>query len=234
MDISTFTIDVYYVSSIRKFVTYLPRYLALLDSNELMIASKFKQVTYRDNYIICHGILRQLLSKHTGEPPETLQIEKAEFGKPFLLEFPQVSFNISHSGDVLVIAVSLRCQLGVDIECYKQRSTWEGLVKKCFAQEEIDYWYSLDTTERNADFYRIWVRKEAFVKAVGKGISLGLSQCILNPDGLESFLRVPSTLSGLVTDWQVYPLSLPENQFGAVVCNRRNATLNMTRLSRNS
>ena len=158
-----------------------------------------------------------------------MRIDKAEFGKPFLPDHPELSFNMSHSGDILAIAISSKCQLGIDIECYKARDTWEGLVKKCFASEEADYWYRLANTERSHAFYQFWVKKEAFVKAVGKGITLGLNQCVVNPDDLSSFLRVPET-AGLADKWQIYPLGLSANEFGAVVSDLKNVIPRLIKL----
>ena len=174
-------------------------------------------------------ILRQLLAKRVNESAANLRIDKAEFGKPFLPDHPEVSFNMSHSGNILAIAISTQCQLGIDVECYKARNTWEGLVKKCFAPEEADYWHSLDNAERSHVFYQFWVKKEAFVKAVGKGITLGLNQCVVNPDNSSSFLRVPE-LGGLANQWQIYSLDLAENEFSAVVCDKQNAVLHLLEL----
>lgn len=214
-------IDIYYTSSVLDFTPHLSEYLAVLDNSELTIAERFKFAEARKRYIISHGILRQLLAERVNESAANLRIDKAEFGKPFLPDHPEISFNMSHSGDILAIAISSLCRLGIDVEYYKTRNTWEGLVKKCFAPEEADYWHSLDNAERSHVFYQFWVKKEAFVKAVGKGITLGLNQCVVNPDDLSSFLRVPK-LSGSENKWQIYAMDLPDKEFGAVVCDRQN------------
>ena len=221
MLVSKTGIDIYYASSVLSFSPGLSAYLAVLDKAELATAERFKFAEIRDRYIISHGILRQLLAERVNKSPADLRIDKAEFGKPFLPDTPELSFNMSHSGDILAIAISSKCQLGIDVECYKPRDTWEGLVKKCFASEEADFWYRLDNSERSRAFYQFWVKKEAFVKAVGKGITLGLNQCVVNPDDLNSFLRVPK-LSGSENKWQIYTMDLPDREFGAVVCDRQN------------
>jgi len=222
-------IDVFYSASVLKHKSYLPSYLAILDKNERSIAERFKFADLTERYIINHGILRQLLADRLDISPTCLRIEKAEFGKPFLPDYPEISFNMSHSGDILTIAISSQCQLGIDVECYKARNTWEGLVKKCFAAKEMEYWYRLNETERGHAFYQFWVKKEAFVKAVGKGITLGLNQCIVNPEDLESFTHVPKQ-AGLASKWQIHDLELAENEFGAVVCDRKNSLLRFVSL----
>lgn len=215
------SIDIYYAASVLSFAPRLTEYLATLDKDELAIAERFKSAELRQRYIINHGILRQVLAKHLNQSATDLRIKKTPFGKPYLPDNPELSFNMSHSGDILAIAISTQCQLGVDVECYKNRNNWEGLVKKCFAAEESDYWYSLDKSERNRAFYQFWVKKEAFVKAVGKGITLGLDQCVINPNNLSTFLRVPEQKTS-ANKWQIYTLDLPKNEFGAVVCDKKN------------
>lgn len=222
-------IDIYYAASVSSFAPGLADYQASLDKDELATAERFKFTELKERYIISHGILRQLLAERVSESAASLRIEKTEFGKPLLPDHPAVSFNMSHSGDILAVAIGSQCQLGVDVECYKPRNAWEGLVKKCFAPEEADFWYSLDKAERSHAFYQFWVKKEAFVKAVGKGITLGLDQCVVNPDDFTSFLRVPE-LTGLADQWQIYALNLSENEFGAVVCDRENMRLRMIQL----
>lgn len=229
MNAAKMVIDIYYASSVLSFTPRLSSYLAVLDKHELAIAERFKFAELRDRYIINHGILRQLLAEHVNESAPDLRIDKTEFGKPFLPDYPELSFNMSHSGNILAVAISSQCQLGVDIECYKARNIWEGLVKKCFAPEEADFWYSLDKSERSRAFYQFWVKKEAFVKAVGKGITLGLNQCVVNPSDLSSFLRIPD-LGGLADQWQIYSLGLSENEFGAIVCDKKNARLQLLEL----
>ncbi|WP_428356147.1 4'-phosphopantetheinyl transferase family protein [Methyloprofundus sp.] len=219
------TIDLHYYSSVLSFTPKLADYLSLLDKDELAVAERFKFTELKQRYIISHGMLRQLLAERANESATSLRIEKTEFGKPFLADYPDLSFNMSHSGDILAIAISdSQCQLGVDVECYKTRSTLEGLVKKCFAPEEAEFWYSQDAVQRTQVFYQFWVKKEALVKAVGKGITLGLNQCVVNPDDLNSFLRVPE-LAGLATQWQIYPLDLSNQEFGATVCNKQSTVL---------
>lgn len=222
-------IDIYYAASVLGFLSNLSYYQVLLDKDELAIAERFKFSKLRERYIINHGILRQLLAERVNESAKNLRIDKAEFGKPFLPDYPELSFNMSHSGNLLTIAISSQCQLGMDVECYKERNTWEGMVKKCFAPEEADFWYDLDSAERGRVFYQFWVKKEAFVKAVGKGITLGLDQCVVNPDDLTSFLRVPEP-GDSADKWQIYSLNLSENEFGAVVSDKKNAAVQLIEL----
>ncbi len=212
------TIDVFFTDTVLSRTPQLADYFALLDKDEQQMASRFKFDELKQRYIICHGILRELLATYVAEPAAQLRIVQAQYGKPYLADFPELSFNMSHTGDCLAIAIGQQCRLGVDIECYKVRNTWDGLVKKCFAQQEADYWYALDTSVRGHAFYQFWVKKEAFVKAVGQGITLGLNQCVVNPNGFKTFLSVPEHCFA-AAQWHIEALVLPDNIFGAVVCD---------------
>jgi 4'-phosphopantetheinyl transferase len=143
--------DVYTTTSVSSFYHRHAHYLSLLDANELAVIDRFKFPQVRDNYIVAHGLLRETLAIYINESAGQLKFSQTEFGKPFLADYPELSFNMSHSGNSLAIAVAQQCQLGIDIEYYKSRATWAGLVKKCFALEEADYWHSLDYMSASAD-----------------------------------------------------------------------------------
>ncbi len=204
-------------------------YWSLLDKQEQAMATRFKSELLQDRYIICHGLLREQLADYIGVPAKSLRIDKAEFGKPYLKDYSEINFNMSHSGNYWLIALGEGGQIGVDIESYKSRNTWEGLVKKCFAQEEIEYWRSLKPDQQGAAFYDIWVQKEAFVKAVGQGIRLGLNQCVTNQKPYCSFLRLPESC-GAVEQWQVERLALASRVHAAIVSHQQEMIVSFIRI----
>ena len=155
-----------------------------------------------------------------NQSPEKIRIKKAEHGKPYLADYPELAFNLSHSADRLMIAIGWNCQLGVDIEICKQRINLSGLVDKCFAEEEAAYWTKLPETQKNQAFYRFWTRKEAFVKATGHGIALGLNQCVINPENPTEFLRVPDNC-GQASAWHVLDIDLGEGICSALVADKK-------------
>jgi len=223
-------VHVYASLSISEFYARQPYFLTLLDSDELETVRRFKIEKIKDNYIVAHGLLREALANYVHKAPEQLIFCKNEFGKPSLMDYPDLSFNMSHSADSLVIAVAQKCQLGIDVENYKQRDNLEGLVKKCFAPEEANYWQGLDKNEQAKAFYQFWVKKEAFVKADGKGITLGLNQCVINPNDLSYFLRVPESC-GNADQWRIYSFSLSPETMLAVVLDKLEAELQFKRFN---
>ena len=195
-------------------------YWRLLDEAEQIQAQKFKSELLHKRYVENHGRLRNLLSKTLNQLPEKISIRITEHGKPYLADYPELAFNLSHTADRLMIATGWNCQLGVDIEIGKQRINLSGLVEKCFAEEEALYWTQLPEIQKNQAFYRFWTRKEAFVKATGYGISLGLNQCVINPKNPAEFLRVPDNC-GQASVWHVQDIDLGEGIFSALVADKK-------------
>jgi 4'-phosphopantetheinyl transferase len=156
------------------------------------------------------------LADVTNTAPEQLRIRKTEHGKPYLVDYPELAFNLSHTGNQMVVAIAKNCELGVDIEHCKPRTNLATLVDKCFAEQEKNYWLKLPQAQQPQAFYRLWVRKEAFVKATGRGIALGLNQCVINPENLNEFLSIPEEY-GIAYDWLIQDIDMGVTICGAVV-----------------
>jgi len=195
-------------------------YWCVLDEAGQIQAGKFKNALLHKRYVEIHGRLRNLLAQKLNQPPEKIRIKKTEHGKPYLADHPELAFNLSHSADKLMIAVGWNCRLGVDIEICKQRINLSGLVDKCFAEEEAAYWTKLPEAQKNREFYRFWTRKEAFVKATGHGIALGLNHCVVNPANPTEFLRVPAKC-GKASEWNLLDIDLGEGICSALVVDKK-------------
>lgn len=194
-------------------------YWRILDTVEQAHAEKIKNDLLRKRYVEVHGRLRNVLSQTLNEPPEKIRIKKAEHGKPYLVDTPELAFNLSHSGSAMVIAAAWNCQLGVDMELCKPRTSLAALVDKCFAEEEIAYWHKLSEAQKIPEFYRFWTRKEAFVKATGRGIGLGLNLCVINPENQAEFLRVPADY-GRASTWHALDIALGQGVCGVLVMDK--------------
>lgn len=194
-------------------------YWRILDAAEQAHAGRIKIDLLHKRYVAVHGRLRNILAQTLHESPEEIKINKAEHGKPYLPDTPELAFNLSHSADAMVIAVGWNCQLGVDIESCKPRASLAGLVDKCFAEEEIAYWQKLPEAQKIPEFYRFWTRKEAFVKATGRGIGLGLSRCVINPENQAEFLRVPADY-GQGSMWHAQDIALGQGICSALVTDK--------------
>ena len=204
-------------------------YWSLLDDAEKARAGKIKNILLRNYYVQTHGRLRDLLAQVINDAPEKISIATTEYGKPYLVDYPGFVFNLSHSANMLVIAIGWECQLGVDTEHYKQRANLSALVDKCFADEEAVYWKNLPEIQKTLEFYRFWTRKEAFVKATGKGIALGLNSCVINPENPTEFLRVPVNC-GQVTTWRLCDIDLGQGLSTALATDKKQVNIRLMNL----
>ncbi len=203
-------------------------YWIFLNDEERQRALKFARLDLQKKFVKTRGVLRQILASYLDLKPQKIIIKTAKYGKPYLTN-GTLNFNLSHTGNQFVIAVSNTGDVGIDIEHYKDRKSISGLVKKCFSKVERDYWNDLSEQQKNIMFYRFWVRKESFVKAVGRGIALGLDQCIINPEEQDYFLEIPSEY-GQASSWRIIDIPIDDNSPCAVVIKNKPFKYKQTRL----
>ncbi len=189
-------------------------YYELLNDDEKQKSATFTRVEVQKKYIKTHGVLRKVLGDYLKTHPQEINIKTGEHGKPFVDD--ELFFNLTHTGNRFAIAVSNCGEVGIDLEHYRERNNLQGLVEKCFSKQENDYWQGLSKEQKIIMFYRFWVRKEAFVKAVGRGIALGLDQCGISPQDQSRFLTLPKEY-GVVEDWKIVDITLEEGDVCAVV-----------------
>jgi len=167
--------------------------------------------------------LRQLLAVYLAVDAKEVQFAKGEFGKPYILN-SKLSFNISHSEDQALVAVSQCTQLGVDIECWRELGNLEGLVKRNFSEAEKQQWLDVAIGEREATFFKIWTRKEAFIKATGRGLGMGVSTCGFNLQSPHNIKLSPSEY-GATSSWQCYCLDVGERVSASLIIQAESCEL---------
>ena len=204
-------------------------YWTLLNNDEKQKADKFTRLELQNKYVKTRGVLRKILASYLDKEPECIDIKMGEYGKPYLAE-GLVNFNLSHTGNKFVVAVGNVGDMGIDLEQHRNRKNLVGLVKKCFSNEESIYWHSLSEIQKTQMFFRLWVRKEAFVKAVGRGIALGLEHCVVNPESQAYFLNIPEAY-GLASDWKIVDIQLEQEDICALVTKNLEFDYNLTAFS---
>jgi 4'-phosphopantetheinyl transferase len=130
--------------------------------------------------------MRKVLSGYCRTSPDQLQFAAEKFGKPVLKDERSsfsVHFNLSHSRNLAVLAVSRDNPVGVDIEYRRTISDMECVARRFFSKHEYDQWKRLSRQHQNEAFYRCWTRKEAIIKNSGMGLSARLDtfDVSLNP-----------------------------------------------------
>lgn len=183
---------------------------ALLSPGERCRAESLKVIKVRQRFVISRAILRQLLADYMAVNCAAVELFQGPFGKPYVRQIKggHVVFNLSHTADHLVIALGCQRQIGVDIEVCRERVNLAALAGKCFSDSEFRQWQQLESEDKKVTFYRIWTRKESFVKAVGRGISLGLKFCEMSIQAPVKVLSVPDNC-GQPSDWRVIDLNVP-------------------------
>jgi 4'-phosphopantetheinyl transferase len=131
----------------------------------------------RQRCLISRGLLRTLLGRYLDRPPETLSFDYGSSGKPGLasLAIP-LQFNVSHSGELLLIAVTCGRAIGVDVEEIRRDKGVLEIAERFFSGNERDVLAGLPAELQHDAFFDCWTRKEAYIKAKGDGLSLPLDQ----------------------------------------------------------
>jgi 4'-phosphopantetheinyl transferase len=148
---------------------------SVLSEHERDRARRFRFEHLQQQFTIAHGAVRVLLGRYLSAAPDRLRFGEGSHGKPELSEpSTAIRFNLSHSNDLAVLAVAGDRDVGVDIEAMRPVPEMDEIAERYFShQEAIDLMQTAgDARERN--FFRIWTRKEAFIKAIGEGLSCPL------------------------------------------------------------
>jgi 4'-phosphopantetheinyl transferase len=147
----------------------------LLSPDEQERASRYVAPTIRSQFIVARGLLRAILAPYLAVAPEDLRFGQSDRTKPGLL-YPDASlcFNVSHSGSVGLFAVSMSREIGVDVEQSRGCPTHLELAQRFFAPAEAAALTALPAEQTEEVFFRVWTRKEAFLKLTGLGLSGGL------------------------------------------------------------
>lgn len=150
-----------------------PALEAVLSDDERDRRDRFYFAPDRQAYTVCRGSLRHILGMALAQAPDTLRFTLGPYGKPHLAD-QEVHFNVSHSADIAVIAVSETTPIGVDIEQARRLDDLFALARRHFSPTEQEVLAGLPGSERVAAFFRCWARKEAFIKAIGLGLNFPL------------------------------------------------------------
>lgn len=152
--------------------------LATLSDAERERAARFRFDRDRSRWLVAHVQTRAILGAELGVVPSEIRYAFGPKGKPSLAwpERSGVEFNLSDSGDLALLAISRSAPVGVDVEFIKPMPDLAAIAASHFAAEERETLLALPDAEQLGAFYRIWTRKEAYIKAVGTGLSHGLDR----------------------------------------------------------
>jgi 4'-phosphopantetheinyl transferase len=196
----------------------------LLSADERSRAGRFAFERDRRRYIVARARLRQLLGERLGVAPGSLQFVYNPHGKPALARRPgqrDLRFNVSHSGELAAYAFAEGRDVGVDVEAVRELPDADDIAMRFFSRRERAAYMRLPARERPQGFFNCWTRKEAFIKALGEGLSHPLERfdVSLAPGEPARFLRVGET-SGRDCGWWMESFSPVTGYVAAVVTER--------------
>jgi len=152
------------------------RCCAWLSGDEQVRAARFHFDQHARAYVLGRAVLRALLGGILGLPPAGIQFCYGPKGKPALADSGSLlRFNTSNSGNLAVYAFTEGCELGIDVEALRPIPDMEQIAARFFAPEEAAELMALAEPDRPQAFFNCWTRKEAYIKAVGDGLSVQLA-----------------------------------------------------------
>lgn len=197
-----------------------------LDETERQRADRFRIEAKRTEFIVTRGCLRQILSQlissdlKTEVTPCDIEFDYLPHGKPILTgkwKASEIQFNATHSHGLALIAATRSSRIGVDVERVRDNRDVQSLARRWFSQNEVEELRSLPTNQQSLAFFLGWTRKEAFVKAVGDGITYGLDQfdVSLSP-GHPSVLKKINNGRTITSGWSLLDIK-PSNDHAAAM-----------------
>ena len=152
-------------------------FASTLPADERECARRYLRREDQERFVITRALTRRVCAAHTGLEPHAVTFRRTSFGKPYLAAEERarqrnIEFNVSHSGDCVLIGWTEGGPVGVDVEAVEpyRRVSFTEIASSAFSADECAVLSSVTAEETAATFYRVWVRKEAVLKAEGCGV----------------------------------------------------------------
>ena len=205
-------IHIWYASLNQPFASF-EQLALLLSADEQARAMRFYFEKDRIRYASGRGILRSILGCYLNVEPEHVRLSYGEYGKPSLDRCsPEttLNFNLSHSNDLALYAIARGMSVGIDLEYIREIADMDQVVRKFFAEKEQAAFYNLHPSEQQEAFFKVWTRKEAYLKATGAGLSEPLQyvEVSVSPQDQPGLLSVTSP-STPASHWSLQDIASP-------------------------
>ncbi|HVZ39813.1 MAG TPA: 4'-phosphopantetheinyl transferase superfamily protein [Candidatus Kapabacteria bacterium] len=150
----------------------------ILQPDERERAARFLRDRDRAHFVAARGMLREVLGAYLGSNPANVRFCYGAYGKPELAPEHEsdLRFNLSHSGELALCAVTTGCSVGVDLERIRPDIEFESIALRFFSAQEVHAFSLLSDDVRPRAFFNCWTGKEAYIKAIGEGLSMPLDQ----------------------------------------------------------
>ncbi len=194
---------------------------SVLSAEEDVRAARFRFERHRRRFIVGRAVLRAIMGCYLDLPSKMVEFTYGPRGKPSVRQPGRkaICFNVSHSADLMVLAAGVDRDIGIDIEFVREMSDMDQVAENCFSETELTTYRALHEEERRQAFFRCWTRKEAYVKALGDGLSAPLDSfdVSLAPGQIPQFVNVrhdPAESSR----WKMISFDPGPGAKGAMIC----------------
>lgn len=196
------------------------RFIRTLDQEEQARANRFHFDKHRRRFMIARGFLRSLLARYLDTKPEDVRFSYGAYGKPKLdgEHHPnRLRFNVSHSREVAVFGFAYDYELGIDVEYVNHDFASEDIARRFFSRSEVETLNALPDQQKTKAFFSCWTRKEAYIKAIGSGLSHPLDQfdVTLAPGEPAALLRVAHDPQAAAR-WSFFDLDIEDDYAAAL------------------
>ena len=197
----------------------------VLAADERERARRFRFTRDHRTYVAAHWLVRRVVSRYLDVTPHVLQFTTNPYGKPELDGCRDLRFNLSHSHDVVAVAVAKSREVGIDVEQIRPELATAEIARRFFAPTEVAELDRLEGMDFVHAFFACWTRKEAYIKAVGLGLSLGLDTFAVSIAPREA-ARLLSADGGPreVARWGLHSLELAPGYAAALAVEGRELT----------
>jgi 4'-phosphopantetheinyl transferase len=202
----------------------LARYRELLSPQEREQEGRLYSPRDRHRYRLTRALVRTVLSRYAPVQPEEWVFESDSHGKPHIANqhsaATDISFNISHTRDVILLGVTHRSALGVDVETISERSPALKLAERYFSPAEVRSLRAVPAGAQLDRFFDYWTLKESYIKARGLGLSIPLDLFGFDIQGANLSLQVRSELKDTADRWRCWLIKPSDDHVGAVCVER--------------
>lgn len=206
---------------------------SVMSDAEVQRASRIRSSVARHRFMVSREALRHLLGAYMGAPPAAVAIHVGRHGKPELAcqrHTPKLRFNLSHSDALAVVALALCREVGVDVERIVAEQAPRRLVTRALSTSELVRLRRLPVSARPRAFFQAWTAKEAYLKALGTGLSRPLGEVELRAATSEpSCLAEAGGATSGTAGWGLRALPLPSGYVGSVVAEGHDWHVRMRR-----
>lgn len=206
----------------------LHQFTLTLSVDEQKRADRFRFPRDSHRFIVSRGILRALLGRYLQTPPEQLQFCYGDHGKPALTSdlANGLTFNISHSEELMLCAIARGCHVGIDLEYLRPVNNLEELTQRFFSPQEHAAIHALPEASRLRSFFQHWTCKEALLKASGDGL-MNLSAIALHIHSDTAQLISWNDAVRSVNSWSVQLFTPAPSCVAAIAADSRERSLSL-------